>query len=73
MAQFDAVEEPSTPSFLPWSMIPESEYVPYPQLKALRVSNAEMFIHFFVGCLAALANRPLIASFLDEARALAKP
>lgn len=54
-------------------MIPESEYVPYPQLKALRVSNVEMFIHFFVGCLAALANRPLIASFLDEARALAKP
>lgn len=55
------------------SVMPESEYVPYPQLKALRVSNTEMFIHFFVGCLAARANRPLIASFLDEARALASP
>lgn len=55
------------------SVIPESEYVPYPQLKALRVSNADMFIRFFVGCLAARANRPLIASFLDEAKALSKP
>ncbi len=53
------------------SVISEGEFLPHKNLKALRVSNADLHINFYVACLATRAKRPLIASFLERSHSLA--
>jgi len=54
------------------SLISEGEFFPHKNLRALRVSNADLHINFFVACLAARSERPLIASFFERAQALSE-
>jgi len=50
----------------------ESEIVGHPRLKALPVTNADMFSHSFVVCLAQRRDRPLVANFLCLAKSNAR-
>lgn len=50
----------------------ESEIVGHPRLKALPVTNANMFSHSYVVCLAQRRDRPLIANFLRLAKSNAR-
>jgi aminoethylphosphonate catabolism LysR family transcriptional regulator len=52
-------------SVLTW---PEAETASHHRLKVLPISNAEMFTYAYIVCLAERRNRPLIASFLQQAK-----
>jgi LysR family transcriptional regulator, low CO2-responsive transcriptional regulator len=47
--------------------VSELEYVPHERLSAIRISNADVFISFFVVCLKRRKNRPLLQAFLKIA------
>ncbi len=48
-------------------VISETEFAPHPELKALSVTDAEMFTRAYIVCLKARRNRPLIREFLNLA------
>jgi aminoethylphosphonate catabolism LysR family transcriptional regulator len=48
--------------------ISEIEYVPHEKLRLIRISDADVFISFYVACLNRRKNRPLIQSFLSTAK-----
>ena len=50
--------------------VSELEYVPHERLKAIRISNADVFISFYVVCLNSRRTRPLIQAFLKIAESL---
>ena len=47
--------------------VSELEYVPHERLRAIRISNADVFISFYVVCLKRRKNRPLLQAFLKTA------
>ena len=47
--------------------VSELEYVPHEKLKVIRITNADIFISFYVVCLNSRRNRPLIHAFLEIA------
>ena len=47
--------------------VSELEFVPHERLKAIRITNADIFISFYVVCLSSRRNRPLIRAFLKIA------
>ncbi|NQV82256.1 MAG: LysR family transcriptional regulator [Rhodospirillales bacterium] len=47
--------------------VSEIEFVPHERLKIVRISNAEIFISFYVVCLSSRRTRPLIKAFLKVA------
>ncbi len=47
--------------------VSELEYVPHERLRAIRISNVDIFISFFVVCLNSRRNRPLIQALLKTA------
>lgn len=51
-------------------VISEMELAPSPQIKALVVSDAEMFTHAYIVCLAARRDRPLIDGFFRTAESI---
>jgi LysR family transcriptional regulator, low CO2-responsive transcriptional regulator len=53
-------------------VVSEAEFVPHQHLRALAISDARMFIHAYVTCLAERQNRPLIAAFLKMAKSSAR-
>lgn len=44
-------------------VVSESEFAPHERLRALRVTNAEMYTYAYAACLAERRNRPLIGAF----------
>ena len=48
------------------------EYVAHEHLRVIRLSDAEVFISFYVVCLNRRKNRPLIQAFLNTAKAIIK-
>jgi DNA-binding transcriptional LysR family regulator len=48
--------------------VSEIEYVPHEKLRLIRISDADVFISFYVACLNRRKNRPLIQSFLRTAK-----
>ena len=48
--------------------VSELEYVPHERLRMVRISNADVFISFYVACLSRRGNRPLIQAFLKTAQ-----
>ena len=50
----------------------ELEYVEHERLRAIRLSDADIFISFYVVCLSRRKNRPLIQAFLKTARDIIK-
>ena len=51
-------------------VVSESEFAPHDRLRALMVTNAEMYTQAYVACLAERRNRPLISAFFDTAGVL---
>ena len=49
----------------------EEEFVPHERLRALRISNADVYIHPHVVGLQERRNAPLIQAFLDVVKGLA--
>ena len=52
--------------------VSEIEYVPHEKLRLIRISDADVFISFYVACLNRRKNRPLIQSFLKTAQEMIK-
>ena len=48
--------------------VSELEYVPHDKLRLIRISNAKVFISFYVACLSRRENRPLIQAFIRTAK-----
>jgi aminoethylphosphonate catabolism LysR family transcriptional regulator len=53
-------------------VVSEIEYVPHERLRVIRLSDADVFISFYVVCLSRRKNRPLIQAFLNTAKAIIK-
>ncbi len=53
-------------------VVSESEFAPHERLRALRVTNAEMYTYAYVSCLAERRNRPLISTFFKMVDELAR-
>ena len=52
--------------------VSELEYVPHERLKVIRISDANVYISFYVVCLSRRKNRPLIQAFLKTAEDIAQ-
>jgi len=52
--------------------VSELEYVAHERLRAIRLSDADVFISFYVVCLSRRKNRPIIQAFLETARDIIK-
>jgi aminoethylphosphonate catabolism LysR family transcriptional regulator len=52
--------------------VSELEYVPHEHLRVVRISDADIFISFYVACLSRQKNRPLIQAFLKTAEDIIK-
>ena len=52
--------------------VSELEYAPHELLKVTRISDANVFISFYVACLNRRKNRPLIQAFLKTAEGIIK-
>jgi aminoethylphosphonate catabolism LysR family transcriptional regulator len=48
--------------------VSELEYVPHERLRLVRISDADVFISFYVACLNRRKNRPLIQAFIKTAQ-----
>lgn len=51
-------------------VVSESEFAPHERLRALTVTNADMYTYAYVACLAERRNRPLISAFFTMANTL---
>jgi len=53
--------------------VSELEYVAHERLRAIRISDADIFISFYVVCLDRRKNRPIIQAFLETAEKIVAP
>jgi LysR family transcriptional regulator, low CO2-responsive transcriptional regulator len=51
-------------------VVSASEFAPHERLRALTVTNAEMYTYAYVSCLAVRRKRPLLRAFFETAEAL---
>lgn len=54
-------------------VLSETVYAPHPDIRPLTVTDADIYTHAYIVCLAARKNRPLIREFLTLASSLAEP
>jgi len=53
--------------------VSELEYVAHDRLRVIRISDADIFISFYVVCLDRRKNRPIIQAFLETAEKIIAP